>query len=54
MAPDQVNALKVLDAELVKGSMKGLWAREERVASVFIARRAADSESKDERRRARL
>ena len=55
MTRDQVNELKVLDAELAKDSMKGLWACEERVAaSVFIARRAADSESKDERRRARL
>ena len=31
MGLDQVNELKVLDAELAKDSMKGLWVREERM-----------------------
>ena len=38
MAPDQVNALKVLDAELAKDSMKGLWACEERVEAIGVYR----------------
>ena len=38
MALDQVNELKVLDAELAKDSMKGLWVREERVEAIGVYR----------------
>ena len=34
MGLDQVNELKVFDAELAKDSMKGLWVREERVEAM--------------------
>ena len=56
MGLDQVNELKVLDAELAKDSMKKAYgcAKSASRPWVLIARRAADSDSKDERRRARL
>ena len=38
MARDHANELKVLDAELAKDSMKGLWAREERVEAIGVYR----------------
>ncbi len=31
MGLDQISDLKALDGELAKESMKGLWAREERI-----------------------